>query len=103
MKQEVFNQFVDKVVELFNVQREEIFEKKKRRDIVDARQLLYYLCHKRPIQINYIQKFMRENGYDVSHSSIIHGINNVTRKVSTDKDYLSAFKDISKSVQFNNQ
>lgn len=98
MKQEVFNQYVDKVILLFNVGKEELFEKKKRRDIVDARQLLYYLCHKRPIQINYIQKFMKDNGYDVSHSSIIHGINNVANKISSDKDYLQAFKEITKSV-----
>jgi chromosomal replication initiation ATPase DnaA len=98
MKQEVFNQYVDKVISLFNINKEEIFKKKKRRDIVDARQMLYYLCHKRPMQINYIQKFMRDSGYDVSHSSIIHGINNVSRKVLSDKDYLVAFKDIVKAV-----
>ena len=36
-------------------------------------QILYYLCMERPIRISYIQRFMEENGHNVSHSTIIHG------------------------------
>ena len=45
------------------------------RERVDARHLLYYLCSKRPMRITYIQKYMKANGYNINHSSIIHGIN----------------------------
>jgi hypothetical protein len=34
-----------------------------------------------------IQTYMSEEGYDIPHSSIIHGINVVEEKVLTDKDY----------------
>jgi chromosomal replication initiation ATPase DnaA len=98
MKKEVFNQYVDRVVNLFDINKDELFAKNKRRDIADARQLLYYICYKRPMQINYIQKFMKENGYPISHSSIIHGINCVERKMTSDKDYFNVMKEITKAV-----
>jgi chromosomal replication initiation ATPase DnaA len=98
MKQDVFNQYVDRVSDLFSVSREELFSKSKRRELSDARHLLYYLCAKRPIQISYIQKYMKECGYQIQHSSIIHGIKSIEEKVDKDKDYLSIVKDINKAV-----
>ena len=35
--------------------------------------MLYYLCRQRPVRISYIQRFMKEQGYSVAHSTIIHG------------------------------
>lgn len=98
MKLDIFNQYVDRITELFNISKEEFFSKSKRRDIVDARHLLYYLCHKRPMSLSYIQKFMREGGYAIQHSSVIHGINIVTGRVKDDSDYLQVVKDIEKAV-----
>jgi chromosomal replication initiation ATPase DnaA len=98
MKLDIFNQYVDRITELFNISKEEFFSKSKRRDIVDARHLLYYLCHKRPMSLSYIQKFMRESGYAIQHSSVIHGINIVTGRVKDDSDYLQVVKDIEKAV-----
>ena len=51
MKTEIFNSYVDKVSSLFNVDTDMIFTKTKRRDIVDARHLLYYLCYVRPMNL----------------------------------------------------
>ena len=87
MKYKIFSQYVDQVCALFDVSKEELFSKTKRRDIVDARQLLYYLCDKRPIKQVYIQEYMANNGYEINHSSIHHGISVVKNKVKTDKDY----------------
>ena len=98
MKSDIFSQYVDRIIHLFNISREELFSKSKRRDIVDARHLLYYLCYKRPMTLSYIQKFMRESGYPTQHSSVIHGINIVTSRVKDDGDYLQVVKDIDKAV-----
>lgn len=98
MKSDIFSQYVDRIIHLFNISREELFSKSKRRDIVDARHLLYYLCYKRPMTLSYIQKFMRESGYPTQHSSVIHGINIVTSRVKEDGDYLQVVKDIDKAV-----
>lgn len=98
MKSDIFSQYVDRIIHLFNISREELFSKSKRRDIVDARHLLYYLCYKRPMTLSYIQKFMRESGYPTQHSSVIHGINIVASRVKEDGDYLQVVKDIDKAV-----
>jgi chromosomal replication initiation ATPase DnaA len=98
MKHDVFNQYVERVSELFGISKEEIFSKSKKRELVDARHLVYYLCSKRPMQITYIQKYMNEAGYDIKHSSIIHGIASVEQKIADDKDYVSVVKDVEKAV-----
>jgi len=98
MKEDVFNQFVERVLDLFGITREELFLKSMKRNLVDARQLVYYLCSKRPIQVMYIQKFMEDNGYSVSHSSIIHGINVMNKKVEEDKDYKTIANEIDRAV-----
>lgn len=93
MKTEIFNSYVNKVSSLFNVDTDMIFTKTKRRDVVDARHLLYYLCSKRPMNIVYIQEYMSSNGYHIAHSSIHHGIKMVRKKIcSRDKDYISNIK-----------
>jgi chromosomal replication initiation ATPase DnaA len=98
MKQDVFNQYVERVADLFSVSRDDIFSKSKKRELVDARHLVYYLCAKRPMSISYIQRYMNEAGYVIQHSSIIHGINSVEQKMSGDKDYVSIVKDVERAV-----
>jgi len=98
MKQDVFNQYVEKVVDLFNITKDELFSKSKKRELVDARHLLYYLCSKRPMRLNYIQKYMSENGYVIQHSSVIHGISVIEERIKTDTDYISIVKEVEKAV-----
>lgn len=98
MKQDVFNQYVERVANLFKVDKEDIFSKSKKREFVDARHLIYYLCAKRPMQITYIQKYMNEAGYNIKHSSIIHGISAVEQKIAEDKDYVTVVKEVENAV-----
>lgn len=98
MKQDVFNQYVERVADIFQVTKEDIFSKSKKRELVDARHLVYYLCAKRPMQVTYIQKYMKEAGYDIQHSSIIHGITAVEQKIADDKDYVSIVKEVERAV-----
>jgi len=94
MKEKAFDEYVAKVCDLFNLTPSELFKKSKRRDIVDARHLLYFLCFKRPMQIRYIQEYMGSNGYQVGHSTIIHGIEQVKEKVTEDNDYELTFNQL---------
>ena len=98
MKQDVFNQYVERVTDLFGVSKEDLFSKSKKRELVDARHLVYYLCAKRPMQLTYIQKYMKENGYDIQHSSVIHGIASIEEKLKNDKDYKSIIQEIDRAV-----
>jgi hypothetical protein len=65
---------------------------------VDARQLIYYLCAKRPMQVTYIEKYMNEAGYEIKHSSIIHGIYAVEKRIAEDKDYVSVVREVERAV-----
>lgn len=98
MKEDIFNQYVDRVLNLFGITREELFSRSRKRNIVDARQLIYYLCFNRPIMLKYIEKFMSNNGHDVCHQTIKHGVNIVEQKIHSDRDYQSIIKDIEKAV-----
>jgi chromosomal replication initiation ATPase DnaA len=98
MKQDVFNQYAERVSDLFRISKEELFSKSKKRELVDARYLLYYLCSKRPMRVNYIEKYMSDNGYHIKHSSIIHGISVTEKRLETDKDYVTIVKDVEKAV-----
>lgn len=98
MKHDVFNQYVERVADLFGVSKDDIVSKSKKKELVDARHLLYYLCSKRPMQITYIQRYMNEAGYETKHSSIIYGIASVEQKIAEDKDYVTIVKDIERAV-----
>ena len=98
MKENVFNQYVEKVTKLFKIDKQTLFSKDKQRHIVDARQLLYYLCFSRQMKLIIIQKFMSNNGYEIGHNSIINGIKIVEEKMKEDRDYQSIVSDIEKSV-----
>jgi chromosomal replication initiation ATPase DnaA len=98
MKHDVFNQYVDRVSTLFSLSKEDIFSKVKKREFADARQLIYYLCYKRPMNISYIQKYMLEAGYDIKHSTIIHGIRAVEQRMTDDRDYVSVVKELERAV-----
>lgn len=98
MKHDVFNQYLERVANLFELDKADIFSKSKKREFVDARHLIYYLCAKRPMQLTYIQKYMAENGYIIQHSSVIHGIASVKEKIKLDKDYAAVVKEIDRAV-----
>lgn len=87
MKEEIFNRYVDKVCEAFAITKEMIFTKTKKRRIVDARQMLYLLCRNRRIRVIDIQEYMECNGYNINHSSIIHGATLMQEKANSDRDY----------------
>ncbi len=86
MKRTIFNNYVKAVSDRFGITKEQMFEKTKKRELVDARQILYYLCSERPITIGYIQTYMKDAGFPVSHSTIIHGIKRATELVNNDPD-----------------
>lgn len=98
MKQDIFNQYVDRATSLFDIKKDEFFAKSKKRSVVDARQLVYYLCAKRPMQVTYITNYMNEAGYNITHSTIIHGIQAVEKRMLNDRDYVSIVKELENSV-----
>ncbi len=95
MKKHIFDAYAEAVAKQFHLTLDQMFTKTKRREIVDARQMLYYLCMERPIRISYIQRFMEENGHNISHSTIIHGYKKAKQMIDKDKD----FQDVVEKIQ----
>lgn len=98
MKSDIFNQYVDKITKRFSITKEELFSKTKKPECAEARHMLYYLCHTRPMRITYIQAYMNENGYNTSHSVILYGISSAQAKIAMDRDYKTVVKSIEECV-----
>jgi hypothetical protein len=43
--------------------------------------------------------YMKESGYDIAHSSIIHGIRQVKLLVDSDKDYHRMISEIEETIK----
>lgn len=98
MKREIFNLIVDEIASVFRLNKEDMFIKSKRRDLVDARYMLYLICTNRNMNVKYIQDYMNELGYETAHSPIIHGIQSARNKSNEDPDYRYIVDKISRSV-----
>ena len=98
MKEDIFNKYVDRVVSMFGITKEEFFCKTRKSHIVDSRHLVYYLCSNRSIKLINIIHFMGKNGYTIANNSIRHGINSVEKKLIEDRDYKVVVSDIEKAV-----
>ena len=89
MKREIFNLYLESISSRFDVPKDDIFTKTKRREIVDARHVLYYMCSERPMKISYIQMYMKESGYDIQ----------VKLLVDSDKDYHRMISEIEETIK----
>jgi chromosomal replication initiation ATPase DnaA len=98
MKKEIFKEYAERISSAFEIDKEMMFTKTKKRDVVDARFLLYYMCKDRPMKLIYIQEYMCSMGYEITHSTILYGISQVTKRMQLDSDYRKIVKTISKNV-----
>lgn len=98
MKKDIFDKYVDTVIRRYHITREELFSKSKKSDIVDARQTLYYLCYNRPMQVNLINRYMAENGYETAHTTIMRGIIAMEQKMQDDFDYRNVISKIQNGI-----
>jgi 2-iminoacetate synthase ThiH len=71
---EKFKQNLSAVMEQFGLTEDELLERTKRRINVDARQVLFLMCVRDEIPLNYIQRFLKKKGFELSRSTILHGV-----------------------------
>ena len=87
MKKEIFNKYLNAIDKLYGIERSELLSNCKKSTVADARLLLYYLCHIRPMRYAEIQAYMKEEGYDPQHTRIIQGVKRITKRIENDVDY----------------
>ena len=98
MKRDIFDQYADRVCEVFGVTKEDVFSKKKTAKVTDAKKMLYYLCNRRRISITNIQAFLLDEGYVVPHQTISFHISTASDLMNFDKDYSVIISEIERSV-----
>jgi len=98
MKKDIFENYVKLICKRLGVTQEELFTKNKRRDLADARQLLYYMCFNHKMQVAHIKKYMLDNGYYVQHPTVIHGIKEIQKKMIDDYDYVRVINELNDAV-----
>ena len=94
MNVELFRTYADNVQERFGLSKEQMFAKTRQQEYVDARQMLYLLCDRSGMRISYIERYMKEIGHDITHSTIIHGIRRAKRVMYEDDGYKNIIKKI---------
>jgi len=94
MKRDIFDVYATAIAKKFHITLDEMFAKNRRRDIVDARQMLYYLCMERPIRVSYIKRFMEEHGHTVTHSNIVMQYKKAKKLIDNDSDFKKLINDI---------
>ena len=98
MKKDIFDYYANSVAKQFNITLEQLFTQTKVSHIVDARQILYYLCIERPIKKSYIKTFLQEQGYQVSHSTMEHGYKKAVQLIESDPDFQKMILDIKQRI-----
>jgi chromosomal replication initiation ATPase DnaA len=98
MKKDIFNSYATAISKQFHLSLDEMFDKSRKQEKVDARQMLYYLCMERPIRVSYIKRFMSEAGLDVHITTIIHGYKKAKELIDNDKDYKNIIESINETV-----
>jgi len=94
MKKDIFEYYANAIAKQFHIGLDEMFTQTKQGHIVDARQLLYFLCLKRNFKKSYIQTFLKEYGYIVSHSTITYGSDQAKKLIKNDPDFAVMIKKI---------
>lgn len=96
MKHEIYLQYVERICSIFRITKEELFSKTKKRYISDARQLLMYVCYIRPMNIVFIEGCLKESGFEVGHSTVIHAIKSTKKRIQSDPDYTKMILKVTK-------
>jgi hypothetical protein len=66
--------------------------------VVNARQLVYYICKQRMISGVTMKRLMEENSFSVNNSTISHGIKKCEEMVEQDSDYYNVSCRINKKI-----
>mgnify|MGYP003117420175 CR=1 FL=1 len=94
MRKIQFNNNLEIVENSLGITKDVMFEKTKNRDVVEARDLLYYLCTIQKMRANTILKFCQELGFEADLSQISRGKAKVKHKISTDEIWKELIKGI---------
>tara|TARA_R110002012_G_scaffold279242_1_gene467184 strand:+ start:2103 stop:2417 length:315 start_codon:yes stop_codon:yes gene_type:complete len=103
MKKDIFNAYAEAIADQFHVTLGEMFTKTRQREMVQARQMLYFLAKERPMRLSYIKRFMEENGLPVDYATITYGYKKAKNYVDNDPDYKFVVDTIANNHKFDKE
>ncbi len=87
MKRKIFDEYVEIVENALEITKDDIFTKTRKRENVEARDLLFYLCSQRNMRGNFILDRCKENGLELDDSQITRGKAKMEELISSDPDW----------------
>lgn len=102
MKHKIFDKYLADILKVFRIDEKDFFSPTKNRSIVDAKQLLYYMCSKRQMRTSAIREMMvlagQKYGFDIHNANIQKGVKRAQALVDSDDDYFKVMKRIEDST-----
>ena len=87
MKEYIFKQYLDNVIEHLGITLEDLLQETKTRTIVEARYILYYLCQERGMSLSEIKSYMETQGFEVTIATMMKGVAKAKDIIDNDSDY----------------
>ena len=87
IKRKIFEKYVSMVESALEISKEEIFTKTRKRENVEAMDLLFYLCSQRNMRGNFILARCKENGLELDDSQVSRGKNKIEELRDSDPDW----------------
>lgn len=102
MKHKIFDKYLADILKVFRIDEKDFFSSTKNRSIVDAKQLLYYMCSKRQMRVSAIREMMllagQKHGFNIHMANIQKGVKRAQALVDSDDDYFKVMKRIEDST-----
>ncbi len=95
MKQYIFDQFVNNIINHTGLTREQLFSNTKRSEVSNARKVLYKLCRDRGFSYKAIEGYMNDNGYTCHNNTIQQALSSLDKMIANDPDYAVIIKKLS--------
>ena len=93
MKNYIFKQYANNICEHLDIENGELFARTKKPQVVEGRQLLYFLCYmNRKMGLTEISSYVEKSGLIEDASNVRRAIDKVKEKLSEDPDYLYIIK-----------
>ena len=88
MKEYIFTQYLNNICAHLGIDSSDLFVKTKGAGVVEARQLLYYLCHvKRQMGLTEIMGYTSNQGFHEDQANIKRSCERVEERLNSDPDY----------------
>ena len=97
MKEYIFKQYANNICTNMGIHSSDLFVKSREAGVVEARQLLFFLCHtKQKMGYSEIKKYTDNAGFDQDVSNISYHVEKMQEKINDDPDYIKIVNKLDK-------